>query len=313
MIKSEDAIRSENLTENQQMKRSKIGLNTYYFASTGAILLWSASFIATKLAYISFAPIQLGAVRTLLAVVIFWVIRKITKNNEKINKEDYRYVIVSGFLGITLYFTLENIGVSMTSSSNAALIVASFPAVTTLLEFFIYHLKPTIKKVFGVILALIGVSILTQVTVDGSSKPLWGNIILIGTGIVWALYNFVTRNIANKYSAITLTYYQMIAGVLFFMPLFFIEGESWKIPTVTSASAMIYLSVGCSVSAFLLYNLGLRKLSASISVSLMNLVPVFGLVFSALILGETVFVIQMLGGIIIIVGVILSSIQKGEN
>ncbi|AQS04986.1 drug/metabolite transporter (DMT)-like permease [Clostridium beijerinckii] len=80
---------------------------------------------------------------------------------------------------------------------------------------------------------------------------------------------------------------------------------------MTSASALIYLSVGCSIVAFLLYNLGLRKLSASISVSLMNLVPVLGLIFSILILHERVSTVQILGGVIVIIGVILSSIQKG--
>ncbi|NMF05266.1 EamA family transporter [Clostridium beijerinckii] len=285
-------------------------LSYYYLASTGAVVLWSASFIATKLAYETFAPIQLAAVRTLFAVILFWFMRKITANNEQIQKEDRMRIALSGFLGITLYFAIENIGVSMTSSSNSALIVASFPAVTTLLEFFIYHSKPNIKKVLGIILAIIGVAVLTQINVDGNSKSMLGNIILIGAGIVWAFYNFITRDLTNKYSAMTLTYYQMLAGFIFFLPFVIIEGKTWRMPTMTSASALIYLSVGCSIVAFLLYNLGLRKLSASISVSLMNLVPVLGLIFSILILHERVSTVQILGGVIVIVGVILSSIQK---
>ncbi|AVK51510.1 hypothetical protein AXY43_26015 [Clostridium sp. MF28] len=286
-------------------------LSYYYLASTGAVVLWSASFIATKLAYETFAPIQLAAVRTLFAVLLFWFMRKITSNNEQIQKEDRIRIALSGFLGITLYFAIENIGVSMTSSSNSALIVASFPAVTTLLEFFIYHSKPNVKKVLGIILAIIGVAVLTQINVDGNSKSMLGNIILIGAGVVWAFYNFITRDLTNKYSAMTLTYYQMLAGFIFFLPFVIIEGKTWRMPTMTSASALIYLSVGCSIVAFLLYNLGLRKLSASISVSLMNLVPVLGLIFSILILHESVSTVQILGGIIVIIGVILSSIQKG--
>jgi drug/metabolite transporter (DMT)-like permease len=43
----------------------------------------------------------------------------------------------------------------------------------------------------------------------------------------------------------------------------------------------------------------------------MNLVPVFGLVLSVLILGETVTAMQLFGGIIVIMGVILSSVKKG--
>ncbi|WP_270566235.1 DMT family transporter [Clostridium beijerinckii] len=304
-------LKAKSLLDNQKTNIQNGTLSYYYLASTGAVVLWSASFIATKLAYETFAPIQLAAVRTLFAVILFWFMRKITSNNEQIQKEDRMRIALSGFLGITLYFAIENIGVSMTSSSNSALIVASFPAVTTLLEFFIYHSKPNIKKVLGIILAIIGVAVLTQINVDGNSKSMLGNIILIGAGIVWAFYNFITRDLTNKYSAMTLTYYQMLAGFIFFLPFVIIEGKTWRMPTMTSASALIYLSVGCSIVAFLLYNLGLRKLSASISVSLMNLVPVLGLIFSILILHESVSTVQILGGVIVIVGVILSSIQKG--
>ncbi|MBN7574910.1 MULTISPECIES: DMT family transporter [Clostridium] len=304
-------LKAKSLLDNQKTNIQNGTLSYYYLASTGAVVLWSASFIATKLAYETFAPIQLAAVRTLFAVILFWFMRKITSNNEQIQKEDRMRIALSGFLGITLYFAIENIGVSMTSSSNSALIVASFPAVTTLLEFFIYHSKPNIKKVLGIILAIIGVAVLTQINVDGNSKSMLGNIILIGAGIVWAFYNFITRDLTNKYSAMTLTYYQMLAGFIFFLPFVIIEGKTWRMPTMTSASALIYLSVGCSIVAFLLYNLGLRKLSASISVSLMNLVPVLGLIFSILILHERVSTVQILGGVIVIIGVILSSIQKG--
>ncbi|WP_017209393.1 DMT family transporter [Clostridium beijerinckii] len=304
-------LKAKSLLDNQKTTIQNGTLSYYYLASTGAVVLWSASFIATKLAYETFAPIQLAAVRTLFAVILFWFMRKITSNNDQIQKEDRMRIALSGFLGITLYFAIENIGVSMTSSSNSALIVASFPAVTTLLEFFIYHSKPNVKKVLGIILAIIGVAVLTQINVDGNSKSMLGNIILIGAGVVWAFYNFITRDLTNKYSAMTLTYYQMLAGFIFFLPFVIIEGKTWRMPTMTSASALIYLSVGCSIVAFLLYNLGLRKLSASISVSLMNLAPVLGLIFSILILHESVSTVQILGGIIVIIGVILSSIQKG--
>lgn len=281
----------------------------YYMACISAVVLWSASFIATKLAYNTFAPIQLGAVRTCLAAVLFWLIRQVKNDREKIRKEDRKRIAVSSLFGITLYFALENTGISMTSASNAALIVAAFPAITLLLEFWVYRLKPAFHKSLGIVLSIIGVAILTQITAEGHMKSVWGNLILIGAGVVWALYNFMTRSLSPKYSALTLTYYQMAAGIIWFIPFVFLEGAAWRAPSVVSVNALIFLCIGCSVAAFLLYNFGLKKLSASASVSLMNLVPVLGLAFSVLILGEAVSIIQIIGGIIVIVGVILSSIQ----
>lgn len=290
--------------------RNIMGLHIYYLATTGAVLLWSASFIATKLAYQTFSPIQLGAVRTLIAVIIFASLRFFTKQNEKLQKEDRNMVVLSGFLGLTLYFTVENFGVSMTTASNAALIVASFPAVTLLLEGFLYHTRPTVGKVAGILTALAGVSVLTQVTIEGSPKSFLGNMLLLTAGVVWAFYNFISRTLTDKYSVVTLTYYQMLSGTILFLPFVLLEGEEWHTPNAVSLGALIYLSAGCSFAAFILYNLGLKKLSASVSVSLMNLVPVFGLILSILILGETVRMIQLIGGVIVVIGVLLSSVRQ---
>ena len=58
--------------------------------------------------------------------------------------------------------------------------------------------------------------------------------------------------------------------------------------------------------AFLLYARGLRGLDASSAVSVMNLVPVFGVLFAVLLLGEPVGLLQVVGGLVVIAGVTLS-------
>jgi len=78
---------------------------------------------------------------------------------------------------------------------------------------------------------------------------------------------------------------------------------------------LLYLGTFCSVVAFMFYNYGLRTLSSSTAVALMNLVPIFGVLFSTVFLNEVLRIVDMLGGIIIIFGVILSvrDKQTGTN
>lgn len=281
---------------------------TYFAATTTAVIFWSASFIATKTAYSVFSPMMVGFIRFLIASVILGLVRLIRHDIVKPTKKDIKSIAVSGLLGITLYFAAENIGVQYTSASNASLIVASYPAITALFEFIIYHIKPSIKKIIGITLAFGGVGILTVVPDNAvNHKALLGNIILVFAGIVWAFYNFTTRSVTKKYSPLTLSFYQTVFGTIFFIPFVLAEHGDIGAITISGVLAMIYLSCGCSVAAFLLYNFGLRKLSAATSISLMNLVPVFGLIFSALFLKETITVKQIIGGIVVILGVILST------
>jgi drug/metabolite transporter (DMT)-like permease len=286
----------------------KYGTNRNYFASAvGALLIWSTSFIGTKIAYASFPPITLGAARFIIASIILGILVVSRKKLIKPNPKDMRLIAASGILGITIYFTMENIGVKWTTAINAALIVAAYPAITTLLELLIYKEKPSFHKIAGIVIAIAGVYLVSYAdnNIHGKNQ-LAGNIILIATGIVWAFYNFTTRKVVNKYPAITLSFYQTVIGTACFVPLAFLEMDMWAIPTAISLSALIYLGVLCSVAAFMLYNFGLRKLPASTAVSLMNLVPVFGAIFAVLILHEQISLRQCMGGAIVIAGVMLS-------
>jgi drug/metabolite transporter (DMT)-like permease len=105
---------------------------------------------------------------------------------------------------------------------------------------------------------------------------------------------------------ITISFYQTLAGAITFIPVAFIEKSSWKMPTMESFLVLLYLGIFCSVVAFLLYNYSLRKLSSSSAVTLMNLVPIFGVIFSVIVLHEVIRTAQIIGGIIVIFGVVLS-------
>lgn len=277
----------------------------YYAYTIIATFLWSASFIATKFAYESFTPIQLGAVRTALAAMLFGAI-KMFLPSEKILLKDRLLLWIGGFFGITLYFFLENVGVYMTSTSNAALIVASFPAITAGLDFAIFRTRISRKQSIGILLALIGVFILTQSSTNTGESSLLGNLILLGAGVAWALYNFMTRPVIGKYSDVTLTYQQLFGGTIFWLPFVLYENISWHIPTSISLFSLLYLSIGCSLVAYFLYNKALRKVSVSTNVSLLNLIPVGGVLLSYFVLGEQISAVQLAGGSIVIIGVLLS-------
>ncbi|WP_342782099.1 DMT family transporter [Saccharibacillus brassicae] len=101
-----------------------------------AIVFWSTSFVGTKIAYASFPPLTLGAARFAIASLILGGIVLLRREFVRPAPRDLGLMALSGLLGTTVYFALENIGVQLTTASSAALIVASYPAVTALLELF---------------------------------------------------------------------------------------------------------------------------------------------------------------------------------
>ncbi|NCB41206.1 MAG: EamA family transporter [Clostridia bacterium] len=287
--------------------KTENGLKFYYAALMASVVFWGGTFIASKLAYEVYSPIQLSGLRPIVAAILFWIVRKVKRDNETIEPADRKRLVGSAFLGITLCMMFQNIGISLTTSSNAALIVASFPAITILLELFIYHIRPTLNKVVGIAISVSGIIILSQISLEGNPTALWGNLLMVAAGIVWALYSFATGALINKYSTMTVTYYQMLAGATLCIPFILLEGNEWGAPALIPTAAVLYLGICGSMLAFLFYNKGLRRLSASVAVSFLNLVPVVALILSVVVLNEKISAMQLFGGAVVILGVMISS------
>ncbi len=277
-------------------------------AAAFSCLLWSGSLIASKLSYDTLAPMSLGFMRFSLAAVAFFVIRLMLRERELPQAKDMAIICVTGLLGTTLYFAAENYGIALLPASTGSLIVGSFPAMALVLERIIDKTQPSLPKVVGIALAFVGVAVLALTeSSTGGTSVLFGSLILMAGGLCWSLYNFVMRLVMGRYSAFTITCWQTLFGALGFVPFVLLEGAPTLMPSPATWASLAYLVLGCTVVGFVLYNWSLEELEPSTATSLSNLIPVFGLVLSALILGESISTRQLLGGAIVIVGIALST------
>ena len=281
----------------------------------GALILWSSSFVAIKVAYTTFPPITLAVTRFVVATLILGALALLPGNRVRLEKKDILTFAVCGLTGIMLYAVLQNIAMQWTSASSATLIIASYPIITLLLESVIYKIKLSAVKIVAVLIAIVGVVILSYVKAEARLEgELLGILLLVAAGVVWAVYNFMTKKVVNRYPPITLLFYSTLFGTIFMLPLVLFERGQWQQPTLMSFSMMMFLGVFCSVIAFLLYNRGLKTMAASTVTSMLNLVPIFGVFFSWLLLGEQVSLRKFIGGAIVIFGVMLSvRTTKTEN
>ena len=297
--------------KDQLVKNSRI---IRILAAAGACLLWSGSLIASKLSYDTLGPFSLGLIRFSLATVAFFVVRFVVGDHTIPNAKGMAYIALTALLGTTLYFAAENYGVAMLPASTSSLIVGSFPAMTLVLECLIDKVRPQPLKTIGIALAFVGVAVLALTESDeGGSSVLLGSLILMFGGLCWSLYNFAMRLVMGEYSTLTITTWQTLFGALGFIPFVALEGLPTRLPTLTTWASLAYLVLGCTLLGFMLYNWALEDLEPSTATSLSNLIPVFGLALSALILGEHISAQQLIGGAIVVAGIVLSTQEGGEE
>ena len=273
-----------------------------------SIMIWSASFIATKFAYASFTPLTLCFIRTGLAALIMLGIRFVRREPLKLAAVDRKPVFLSALFGVAIYYALENIGVSLTSAGNASIITAVYPISTLLVGAMFFHDRIPFRQVTGILIAIGGIVVLTADPLGGGGEhALIGNLLLIFNGFMWGLYNYFTQAVSERTSTSALTFFQTMAGAVLLVPVLFLDMPVQIGPlTIPVILAVLFLSAGCSVGAYYLYNIGLRGVSAGTAASMLNLMPVFGLFFSRIFLHEVIAPRQLIGGALVIAGVLLS-------
>ncbi len=288
--------------EKNQSSKKKAALSVL-----AAVVLWSTSYVVTKVGVGDVPPLTFGAIRFLFAAGLVGALALTVQRVEAVPTSDIFRLALGGLLGITAYFSLQNLGVQRTSASDATLLVASFPAITMLLEVIFLKTRVSLVRFAGVGIAFVGIYlIIRQTAASAASRRLEGDLILLATGLAWALYNFATQKVVQRYSTFTVIFWQTLAGVAAFLPLSLLEAGAWRPLSLTGLLSALFLGVFCSTAAFLLYGYGLKSLDPGSAVSLMNLVPVFGLIIAVLGLKEEVSLIQVLGGAVVVGGVTLS-------
>jgi len=273
----------------------------------GAVILWSSSYIVTKVGVGDIPPLTFAAIRFIMAAIVMGIVFVFAKPREHVSKKDLLRLALGGLLGITAYFSLQNLGVQKTTASDATLLVASFPVITLLLEILFRKARINFRQIGGIVIAIVGIYLVIDMSGTRSApERLTGDLLLLATGLAWALYNFATQNVVQKYSTITVIFWQTLFGMVALLPLAIIEINKWQSIKSSGLLGALYLGLFCSVGAFLLYGYGLKSLQPGLAVILLNLVPIFGLVFAVIFLHERISLLQLLGGAIVICGVILS-------
>lgn len=294
---------------NKQKGSSDGGRNGLHLLAVAlACAIWGGSIICSKLSYDSFAPMSLGFVRFSLSTVFLFALLAIKRQLIVPRGRELALIALSGFLGTSLYFAAENYGASLASGATSSLVVGSFPAMTLVLESLVDRTMPKLRTTLGIVLAFGGVCLLALADAGGSgSDELLGIGYLMLGGLAWAIYNLMMRSLAGKHSPLVITAWQTLFGALGFALFALLEAAPLRAPSLTAAISLFYLVAPCTVLGFSLYNYGFEQLSPTVVASLVNLTPVVGLVLSAVVLGENISAIQMLGGIVVIAGILLSS------
>ncbi|WP_319780441.1 DMT family transporter [Maridesulfovibrio sp.] len=277
-----------------------------------AVLLWSSSFVALKLAMAVYDPTFVIFGRMMLATICFLFFIPNFKK-QPIHKGDFKWLIFMAFCEPCMYFVFESQAITYTSASQAGMICSTLPLLMAVSARFILKEKLSRRTLIGFTLAVCGgiwLSLSSEST-ENAPNPILGNSLEFLAMCCAVGYMTVLKKMTARYSSLFLTAFQAFMGAIFYLPLLALP--STDLPTVfdpLAAGSIVYLGIGVTIGGYGLYNLGMSKLPANQTTAYINLIPVFTLFFGWLILDETFTSTQFLAAALVMGGVILSQDRR---
>ena len=271
-----------------------------------ASLLWSTTYVIAKPVLEVVPPLTLALARFGLAAVILIPIGL----RQPGPLPSRRALLALGFFGVTGFYVCLNVGLKLTSASAAALINGAGPAVTALVALPVVGERLRPIGVVGLIFSGLGVGliVLSEAASGGGGAPLLGGLLVFGSSLSWAIYTALARRLA-RYGALRLTAAAAMVGTLLLVPLAAAELLTVAVPPPSGPTiiAVLYMALGPSAAAYLLWTAGLRVVPANQAGAFLNLVPVGGVVLAALVLGDLPPPGALLGGGLVLAGVWLTT------
>lgn len=283
-------------------------------ALTLAMALWGSSFIALKLAFAELPALWVIAGRMLLGALVFLLAWR-WRGRARYLPGDWKYLLALTACEPCLYFIFEALALQHTSASQAGMITALLPLLVGLGAFLFLHERIARTTLAGFALALAGALWLSLAgSVDQHApNPLLGNFFELLAILCATAYTLLLKHLSGRYSAFLLTASQALVGSLFFVPLAAWQADWPSTFSVQGLAAVAYLGVVVTVGAYGLFNFGVGRLPASQATAFTNLIPLFTLVFAALLLGERLNGQQLLAAGLVFGGVLLSQWRSASR
>lgn len=272
-----------------------------------AMALWGSSFIALKFAFAELPPMWVIFGRMALGSLVFLLAWR-WRGRLDYRPGDWRYLLALAACEPCLYFIFEALALQHTSATQAGMITALLPLLVAMGAFLFLHERVARSTWAGFLLAVVGAIWLSRASEADSHAPapLLGNFYEFLAMLCATCYTLLLKFLSERYSPFVLTAMQAFIGSLFFLPLALLTEPLPSQFGVLGIGSVIYLGMVVTVGAYGLYNFGVSRLLASQASGFTNLLPVFTLIFAALLLGESLTPMQYAAAALVFVGVALS-------
>ena len=270
--------------------------------------LWAGNFIVVKGALGTLPPVGFTALRYGLASLSLLVLMRWRDGAIRLPHGDIRSIAVLGIIGFGIYQILWVVALQTIPAGDSALLIATTPVMTALLAMATGADSPNRVKLVGAIVSFLGVA---TVIVAGQGLNLGasvgGDLLTLAAAACWAIYTVRGATILRRQTALMTTTWAVVAGTLFMAPIGIAQMATADLSAIGPSMVLSVIYAGtlaAGVPNVVVFH-GVKLLGPTRISALQTLVPALAVVLAVIFLGEPIRPAQLIGGVIILVGVAL--------
>jgi drug/metabolite transporter (DMT)-like permease len=276
-----------------------------------AVVFWGLSFVATKAALRELSPITLVTTRFALGVALLLVLLRARRVPLLPPREAWGALALMGFVGVFFHQILQSFALTMTGAINAGWLIGLTPLWSAALSAWLLRERFPPAKLAGLALGFTGAALVVTRGELGAARlalpATTGDLLILASTLNWAVYTVLGHPVLKRLGATRATAGALLFGWLMLVPLFLARAGWREYAHLSGAgwAAVAFLGIACSGLGYLFWYGALEKIPASAVSALLYLEPLVTLSAGIALLGETVHLVTVAGGLLVLAGVFL--------
>ena len=298
-----------------RVNTKKTEKNTYaYILLLLTMLFWSGNFIVGKAASMyEIPPFSLNFYRWFFACLILipFTIKELIKKKNYIFK-NIGFFIILGVTSITIFNSIVYYSLYYTQVISGVLMISTIPVWIIFISSLLNIEKTNIFQILGVGLSLTGVLfIISKADLDlvKNLKFNKGDLTMIVAMFSWAVYSALLKKKQYEISQITLLQVVIMCGLVFLIPIYFIEMNMGYVIKLGKPFylTLTYVVIFPGLASFFFWIKGISLIGANRAGAFLHLMPIFGAIMAMVIFDEKFMLYHFLGALFIVAGITLSN------
>ena len=283
-------------------------------ALLSVVLMWASTFTLFKIAWREMDPVAFTGVRFAAMLVFSVLLLAFVRDRVRPRRADIPALMASGLTGYFLYQLGFTLGLDRTTALASAILISTHPIFAVVFEWFGRRHRPARLELAGVLLGFLGVAVFLRAW-DAFATARVGDLLSLGAAAAFGAYSVINKPLSNRYPSRELMGYGLAFGgllvVLVSIPS--MVNQDWGSVSIQSWVIVAYATIGPVYLAYAIWNWAIKHRGVPRTVVYGFLVPVLGGLIAVLALDERLGVVEIVGGLLVIAGLLVTRLSKTKS